>query len=110
MEYMSSLDPQDPSCMNASDQMSCAAMTELAKKEAQSNGYHLKFLIDNPVCDRYHSLADRGTEYMLQANGIVSKNICFNPSVMVKSGEWDQQLGLLLPRNQPEFDVQTRPR
>ena len=107
---MSSLESEDPSCMNAADAMSCSAMTELAKKEAQQNAYYLRNLIQHPACERYHTLADRGTEYMLQANGITSKNICFNPSVMVKKGEWEQQHGLLLPRNQPEFDVFTRPR
>jgi hypothetical protein len=107
---MSSLEPEDPSCMNTADEISCAAMTELAKKEARADAKICGYSILHPVCNRLNSLADRGTEYMLQANGIVSRNICFNPNVMIKTGEWEQQFETLHTNMPLIYDNLTRPR
>jgi hypothetical protein len=107
---MSSLEAEDPSCMNAADAMSCDAMTELAKKETRGNSTICAYSIVHPVCDRLNSLADRKTEYMLLANGIVSRNICFNPNVMIKDGVWKQQLDNLQVQMPLVFDQFTRPR
>ena len=107
---MSSLEPEDPTCMNAADMMSCDAMIILAKKEAKADTAICSRDLLNPVCSRYNSLADRGTEYILQANGIISKNICFNPNVMIKTGEWEQQFEALQPKMANAYDTFTRPR
>ena len=111
---MSSIESEDRSCMDAADAMSCAAMTILAKKEAKSDASIRNYSLLYPACERMNSLKDRGLEYTLQANGIVSRNICFNPNVMIKTGEWDQQFEVLQPPHQqqppPLYDYVTRPR
>ena len=107
---MSSLEPEDPSCMNQADIMSCDAMTILAKKEAHADVSICGYSLLHPVCNRYNSLADRGLEYTLQANGIVSRNICFNPNVMIKQGEWEQQFEVLKVDMPLVYDNLTRPR
>jgi hypothetical protein len=107
---MSSLEPEDPSCINAADEMSCDAMTILAKKEAREDATICNYSLLHPVCNRFNSLADRGLEYTLQANGIVSRNICFNPNVMIKKGEWEQQFEILKVDAPLVYDNITRPR
>jgi hypothetical protein len=107
---MSSLDPEDQSCMNAADIMSCEAMTILAKKKRKQI---LRFVHDIYYIQHVSvsdSAMNRKTEYKLQANGIVSKNICFNPNVMIKTGEWEQQFqspNFVTPQI---YDNMTRPR
>jgi hypothetical protein len=111
---MSSLESNDTSCMDVSDAMSCAAMIELSKKQAHENKVLCAYSIVNPTCEQRNSLKDPSTEYTLQANGITSKNICFNPAIMRKSGTWEYQFGLL--NSDPsqnvisQYDLMTRPR
>ena len=107
---MSSLEAEDPTCMNAADAMSCDAMTILAKKEARADASICGYSLLHPVCNRFNSLADRGLEYTLQANGIVSRNICFNPNAMIKQGEWEQQFEISKMNGPIVFDNSTRPR
>lgn len=107
---MSSLEPEDPTCMNAADAMSCEAMTILAKKEARADASICGYSLLYPACSRMNTLSDRGLEYTLQANGIVSRNICFNPNVMIKTGEWEQQFETLKVEMPLIYDNFTRPR
>jgi len=107
---MSSLEAEDQSCMNLADEMSCSAMTELAKKEARADASICGYSLLHPVCNRLNTLSDRGLEYTLQANGIVSRNICFNPNVMIKAGEWEQQFDILKVNMPLVYDNMTRPR
>jgi hypothetical protein len=111
---MSSTDSQDFTCKDASDILSCDALKILAKKEAKQNNYMCGYSLASPTCEKYQQYADRGVEYELQANGIISKNICFNPSVMIKTGTWENQFELLtpnpIPHVIPQYDIFTRPR
>jgi len=111
---MSSVEAFDTSCIDVSDAMSCAAMIELAQKQAHTNKLRCAYSIVSPLGDKVNTISDKGIEYILQANGITSKNICFNPTIMRKSGSWENQFGLLNPDpNQnviSQYDILTRPR
>jgi hypothetical protein len=110
---MSSLESYDPSCIDVSDAMSCTAMIELSKKQAHESKLRCAYSIDSPLGDKVNSISDKGVEFVLQANGIVSKNICFNPTIMRKNGSWENQFQLLntdTNQNIYKYDILTRPR
>ena len=130
---MSSLADNDFSCENLSDEISCGVMTYLAKKEAEKDLRLYGQFVNTSFCSKYQSYPDEQTRYDLQANGIISKNICFNPTIMPKKGEWVKQFEIfnqtgkvpydspcfnensVIVDNQnknviPKFDIQTRPR
>ena len=135
---MSSLETDDFSCGNLSDEVTCGVMTYLAKQEAKKDTILCGRFINESYCSKYQSYPNEDVRFNLQANGIVSKNICFNPTVMIKDGEYAKQFELLhqctsidanskcfspdaaLDKdamtkcvNKPEFtrfDIQTRPR
>ena len=130
---MSSLENNDFSCENLSDVLSCGVMTYLAQREANKDLRLYGQFVNTSYCSKFQSYPDEQTRYNLQANGIISKNICFNPSIMPKKGEWERQFEIFnqtskVPYDSPcfnessvivdtqnktvprQFDIQTRPR
>lgn len=51
------------------NQMSCAAMIELAKKEAKSDSYNSLFYLNDPTCALNLELMNRQMEFKLQVSG-----------------------------------------
>ena len=131
---MSSIENDDFSCRDISDKMTCGTMTFLSKREAQKDARLCGQFINTSYCSKYQTYPDELKRFELQANGILSKNICFNPNVMIKEGEWLQQFGIVQQTSSvktdcpcftldsvvdqqqfsvqdfAQFDVQTRPR
>ena len=96
-------------CMLTSDQMSCATMTRMAKKEVERFFAARVYTASSPACDFNLRLANRQAEMEILAGNGLSRKICFNPDSLQKGGLWVSQFDL----NRPVpavFDANTRPR
>lgn len=102
---MSSLPSEDKSCMISASDMSCQAMTELAKAEAQRNMGMMSYQVVHPICQRFQELADRGEEYLLQKPSVYGKKACFTQTDKYKDGPWTAQFEL---QATPQFDTWSR--
>lgn len=103
---MSSLPSEDKSCMIAAGNMSCQAMTELAKAEAQRNVGMMSYHVVHPMCQRFQELADRGEEYLLQKPTVYGKKACFSQTDKYQDGPWKSQFDY--PAAMPKFDTWSR--
>jgi len=84
---MSSIQWNDLTCTQQSSSMSCMAMRDLAMKEADENQTQMMYLLDDPSCERYHSIYDKG-----QLNGtVLSRRLCFTHDPALKQGAYQQQ-------------------
>lgn len=88
---MSSVSYNDSTCTNLADKLSCEAMSTLAKQEYFDNRIQELYLINNPACERYHSLADREQEHFLQKSLGISRNVCFDKTPAFQQGAWENQ-------------------
>ena len=102
---MSSLPSEDKSCMISASDMSCQAMTELAKAEAQRNMGMMSYQVVHPICQRFQELADREEEYTLQKPSVYGKKACFSQSDKYQDGPWTAQFEL---QATPKFDTWSR--
>lgn len=103
---MSSLPSNDQSCMLSSGQLSCDAMTELAKAEAQRNLNMMSYQVVHPICQRFQTLADREEEYLLQKPSVYGKKACFSQTDKYQDGPWKKQFEY--PSATPQFDTWSR--
>lgn len=92
--------------MLTAGEMSCQAMTELAKAEAQRNLNMMSYQVVHPICERFQSLADRGDEYLLQKPSVFGKKVCFTPTDKFHDGPWKAQFEY--PNATPKFDTWSR--
>jgi len=98
---MSSIQWNDLTCTQQSSSMSCMAMRDLALKEFDENQTQLQYLLDDPSCERYHSMFDKG-----QLNGsVLSRNLCFTHDPALKQGTYQQQY---IDQFKPNYDEWTR--
>jgi len=99
-------------CARAADMMSCAAMIGMAKAEAKADAVTLDYLVNNPVCERFHTLADRVVEHQLQLDPTtaISRKLCVYKTPQYGTGEWVRMLQPLLPPVKQRFDEQTKQR
>jgi len=98
----------DLTCMEEADKLSCKSMTELAKKEYDQNYGMIHYTLgDITTCERYHTLADREKEYMLQKPTQFARNMCIEKTVTYNQGVWDKQFRELTKEHE-EFDAWTR--
>lgn len=104
---MSSVNAEDTQLMNASSQMSCQVMTELAKDEARRNMNPLSYQVVHPACSKFQELADRETEYFLQKAQPDGKKACFEKATNFQEGPWTSQFAPLMNPN-IAFDVWSR--
>jgi hypothetical protein len=88
---MSSSTWNDTSCKNTSSLLSCQAMRELAMKEAEENMVHMSYLVNDPSCERYHSLADRVKEHSVQAT-VLNRRLCFTHDPDLKQGTYSEYI------------------
>lgn len=96
-------------CASAADLMSCAAMMSLAKQEAVGNIHQLSYLVNNPSCERFHTLADRTTENKLKMDpATLSRKLCVTKTPVYGEGQWVQMMHPPLTRVQENFDEWTR--
>lgn len=77
----------DESCKNMASDLSCLAMRDLALKEAENNQLQLSYLVNDPSCERYHSLADRVKEHSVQAT-VLNRRLCFTHDPTLKQGSY----------------------
>lgn len=103
---MSSLPSNDESCKLSAAQMSCDAMIDLAKDEAQRNMNMMSYQVVHPICERFQKLADRGEEYLLQKSEVFGKKACFTQTDKYQDGPWKAQFDY--PTATPKFDTWSR--
>jgi len=87
---MSSVQYNDNSCVLSADKVSCDAMSTLAKDEYFKNKIYEQYLLQDPSCFRYQSLANREEEHQLQKNGGISRNLCFEKTPQFQQGPWEE--------------------
>lgn len=83
---MSSVDDNDLSCWNDASRLSCDAMVELAKREAERNFQYNSIRWADPACERYSKVRDVHTEMETWKGIGLSKEHCFVPEWAGKSG------------------------
>ena len=103
---MSSLASGDTSCLTAANDMSCQAMSELAKAEVHRNVGMLSYQVINPTCQRFQELPDRGEESLLQQPSVYGKKACFSQTDKYRDGPWKSQFDY--PAAMPTFDTWSR--
>jgi hypothetical protein len=91
-------------CSEVANQVSCSAMTELAKAEFYNNMTLLSYNVVYPVCERLQSLADRDMESYLLLTDIQDSKTCFDMSPDYKKGPWIDQFKLY--KKEHQFDNQ----
>lgn len=104
------------SCMFYADAMSCQAQSMLALREFQNNQALTDYMVRHPVCERFHTLMDRGLEgQMFYTEGTTLKKNCLPPGILKfnhgvytldQSGPWVQQHAP--PNFEQRFDTWTR--
>jgi hypothetical protein len=101
----------DNTCFEIADDISCDAMTILAKDEYSKNLQSMSYNLINPACDRMQKLADRGVEYDLQKRpGTHLNDACFNLPANYYNGPWVSQFNINKPPFDTKFDKWTRPK
>lgn len=86
---MSSVHYNDNSCTLNADKVSCDAMSSLSINEYHKNKIYENYLLQDPSCARYQSLANREEEHFLQKNGGLSRNVCFEKTADFQKGPWE---------------------
>ena len=96
-------------CSSTADLMSCSAMMSMAKLEAIGNSQQLGYFVNNPVCERYHSFADRTLEYKLQMDATLSmsRKLCVTKTPLYGQGQWVNMMRPPLPRTPVNFNEWT---
>lgn len=84
---MSSIDWKDATCPQLSSSLSCLAMRDLAMKEYEENQTQLNYLLNDPSCERYHAMFDKGQLYGNQ----LSRRLCFTHDPSLKQGTYQEQ-------------------
>lgn len=105
---MSSVDAEDKQLWNASSQLSCQIMTQLAQDEARRNNGPLSYQVVHPVCEKYQQLADREAEHLLQKTNPHGKKACFMKQHNYQDGPWTAQFASPLHQNDVAFDIWSR--
>lgn len=77
-------------CMSQADMMSCATMTRMAKNEVARDFQIRTFVASSPTCAFMHEYRDIDQE-LLMLTGSLTKNQCFDPCTLDKSGQWENQ-------------------
>jgi len=88
---MSSTTWNDLTCKNNSSALSCLAMRDLAIKETEENQIYMSYLLQDPSCERYQSLANRLKEHQLQGTQL-SRRLCFTHDPTLKQGPYNMHL------------------
>lgn len=104
---MSSIPSEDKSCMMSASEMSCQAMTLLAKQEAERNQGVMFRQVLHPACEKFQQLADRAEEYVLQKPSVFGKKMCFSQTENYQDGPWKDQFKPLTSL-QASFDTWSR--
>lgn len=86
--------------------MSCDAMVELAKAEAQRNMNMMSYQVVHPICQRFQELSDRKEEHELQKPSVYGKKACFTKTETFHDGNWKQQFEY--PDAIAQFDTWSR--
>jgi hypothetical protein len=93
--------------MTTSSEMSCQAMSELAKNEAIRNRDIMFYQTIHPVCERFQNLADREQEYDLQKPITFGKKACFTPTPSFRDGPWKDMFNVKTS-DPVRFDIWSR--
>lgn len=78
-------------CMNMADAMSCSTMTRMAKNEVARDFQTRTFVATSPSCQFMHEHRDLDQEHLMLAGDGLSRNQCFDPCTLQKSGPWELQ-------------------
>lgn len=97
---MSSVKFNDSSCTTSASKVSCDAMSSLAIDAYKKNRQYQSYLLQDPSCFRYQSLADRGDEHLLQKSLGIARNVCFEKTPEFQKGPWENQYA-------PQVDLPT---
>lgn len=73
--------------------LSCDAMSQLAAREADRNAGRLDFMINDPTCERWRQLADRGVEDRLQKTLGSFRKLCVDKMPDYQKGPWTHLFG-----------------
>lgn len=95
---MSSTKFNDQSCSEFANRLSCAAMVELAKREAGNNATLQRYQVDGyPAPERFCEMMDRMTETALQKAGNTGKRLCITKKANYQEGPWADAFRPLVP-------------
>jgi len=86
---MSSVSYGDSSCTLSAAQVSCDAMSEMAKSEYYKNKMTESYFLLDPSCERNQQLANREEEHFLQKSLGIARNVCFEKTAQFQQGPWE---------------------
>lgn len=92
--------------MAIADEVSCKAMSGLAKQELVDNLSPLLYQTNHPVCDRFQELSDRDKESHLQFS-LLTRDICMKKKPEYHQGTWETMMQPIM-KEDIRFDMNTR--